>query len=155
MIRTTITIDEELDEDLDAYIAQSGSFNRSEAIRDLIRRGLNASAPEKPEAECLGVMSYTIDQQMPGLAKRTRLDRLNRHDEFVSVLSVPVDHSHTLDVVVMRGRVDAVSRYANQLFLERGVRHGNLGLVPVATIGAPHDHGDGDAHIHMTIQESF
>ncbi len=42
MIRTTITLDEDLVTELDRSIARANVANRSEAIRDLVRRGTGA-----------------------------------------------------------------------------------------------------------------
>ena len=47
MQRTTIAIDDELAAALDAYMDSTGAGSRSEAIRDLVRRGLSAR-PEAP-----------------------------------------------------------------------------------------------------------
>jgi len=151
----TITMDEELAGDLDAYIERSGAFNRSEAIRDLVRRGLNVMPDENPDSDCFGIVSYAINQQIPGLAKRVRLGRLERHDAVISTLGIPVDHSGSIDVVVIRGKVSEVSGYAQQLFLERGVRHGVLALIPVEQESDPHPHDSGHPHVHLKIQESF
>lgn len=160
MLRMTITMDEELAGDLDAYIERSGAFNRSEAIRDLVRRGLNVMPDENPESDCVGIVSYAINQQIPGLAKRVRMGRLERHDAVVSTLGIPVDHSNSIDVVVIRGKVRDVAGYAQHLFLERGVRHGVLALIPVeedhdAHSHDAHSHDAPHPHVHLKIQESF
>ena len=157
MIRTTITMDDALTTELDAYIERSGAYNRSEAIRDLVRRGLSTLPAHERDAACIGVVSYTIDQTAPGLAKRVRLDRLDRHDEIVSTLTVPINHTSSVDIVVMHGTVGRVNGYAQQLFLERGVKHGATAMIPVSDGGtapgkAPEEeHG----HAHVHIQESF
>ncbi len=157
MIRTTITMDEELTRDLDAYIDRSGAFSRSEAIRDLVRRGLAASPDKREDLPCIAIVSYAIDQTMPGLTKRLRDARLDRHDEFIFSASVPVDHSSTIDLAVMRATVGRVNDFAHGLFLERGVRHGVVALTPIEEVVQHHAH-DGEephAHVHLRVQESF
>ena len=52
----------------------------------------------------------------------------------------------------MRGPVGDVERYANALFLERGVRHGTVALIPVQTEIETHDHGDGPGHRHAHLR---
>ena len=157
MIRTTITMDEELTAELDAYIARSGTANRSEAIRDLVRRGLAASPDKREDLPCIGIVSYTIDQTMPGLAKRLRDTRLDRHDELIFTASVPVDHSSTIDLAVMKTTVERVNDFAHALFLERGVRHGVVALTPIEEVVQLHAHDGGEphAHVHLRVQESF
>lgn len=156
MIRTTITIDEDLTRRLDAYIEQSGAGNRSEAIRDLVRRGLSSVPVEASDQPCVGVMSYTTNQTIPGLAKRIRLARLELHDQIVFTASVPVNHVNTIDIAVMRGPVGKVNEYAQSLFLERGVKHGVIALTPVAPEEDERHHVEEDhPHSHMKVQESF
>ena len=157
MQRVTITMDDDLVAELDRFIDASGAFNRSEAIRDLVRRGLATQENERGDAECYGILSYAIDHSVRDLGRRVPQSRLDRHDQTVAALSVPVDHSTTVDVVVMRGAVDAVGDYARQLFLERGVLHGALSMVPVAAVvedGHSHDE-DHPPHVHFRVQETF
>lgn len=148
MHRTTITLDDELAAELDAYLTTTGAQSRSEAIRDLIRRGLGARGPAPEGANCFGVISYVVDQSVRNLAARLPQGRLDRHDQTVSALSIPVDHSHAIEVTVMRGAARAVSSYAEALFLERGVMHGTLGLIPVTEDHVHHIHNTGEAHSH-------
>lgn len=157
MIRTTITIDEELAQELDAYIARSAMQNRSEAIRDLIRRGLSVEPAAEPDQGCFGVVSYAVDQTMPGLAKRIREGRMARHNEVIFQTSIPINHRETIDISVLRGTFARVSDYAAQLFLERGVRHGIAGLVPVEEQIEVHAHEGEEAHSHphLRVQQSF
>lgn len=157
MIRTTITIDTDLAAEVDAYATGARVANRSEAIRDLIRRGLNALPQPEPTAGCIGVMSCAVDQSMPELARRLRETRMGRHDEILFTASVPVNHQETIDIAVVRGPVGRVGQYARALFLERGVRHGALALIPVVEETQHHAHGDEPArpHSHVKVQSSF
>lgn len=176
MQRTTITLDDELAADLEAWLDAHGAQSRSEAIRDLLRRGLAARAEPPEGAECYGVVSYVADLSTRNLAARLPQGRLDRHDQTVAALSVPLDHRHSVEVAVMRGDARAVTGYAEALFLERGIMHGTLGMIPVtrddaahvhdtpAAEAAPHSHGHdhaeeeeqhAHAHHHMRVLASF
>ena len=155
MQRVTITIDDDLLEALDAFMQRSGAGNRSEALRDLLRRGL---APEAPEnADCVAILSYSLDPSMRELGRRVPISRQQHHDSTVAALSVPLDHQTAVEVAVMRGKVGKVSDYANGLFLERGVRHGKLAMIPVERAVEFHLHGTGAAHSHshLRVKDSF
>lgn len=159
MQRTTITLDEDLAAQLDAFMEATGGGNRSEVIRDLVRRGLS-TRPEAPrKARCYGVMSFAVDQSVRNLSARVPQSRLDHHDQTVAALSVPLDHSTSIEVTVMRGRVADVSSYAEALFLERGVLHGSLGLIPVAEDKTRHAHPHGAGtpheHTHTKVQSGF
>jgi CopG family nickel-responsive transcriptional regulator len=57
----------------------------------------------------------------------------------------------------MRGKVGKVSDYANSLFLERGVHHGRIAMIPVEREMEFHLHGSGAAHSHshFRVKDSF
>lgn len=159
MQRITISLEDGLLAELDAFMARAGATNRSEALRDLLRRALAPAAPAS--AECLAVVTCTIDPTIRDLARRVPRTRHAHHDRTIAALSVPVDHDSALDVSVMRGRVADVDRYANALFLERGVRHGTVTMIPVQTEIESHDHGDGTGdgtghrHAHLRVLDRF
>jgi CopG family nickel-responsive transcriptional regulator len=157
MQRVTVTIEPELLRQLDAYMSRSGATNRSEALRDLVRQGLADKLPPHEHSECVGVISYALDPTVRDLARRVPQGRHQRHDRSVAAMSVPLDHTAAVEVAVMRGTVGDVSAYANGLFLERGIRHGQLSLIPVRTEVEFHEHGEGKphSHTHSRVQESF
>lgn len=153
--RITITIEDELLDRLDAHMERSGASNRSEAIRDILWRGLASRAPG--DAQCLAIVSYAVEPDLRDLGRRLPQGRQAQHDSTIAALSVPVDHDHAVEVVVLRGRARDVSNYAHGLFAERGVTHGNLTLLPVDHAVEFHDHGHGEphSHSHLRIRKSF
>jgi CopG family nickel-responsive transcriptional regulator len=153
MKRITMTVDDDLLAAVDAHMDASGATNRSEAMRDLIARALASDAPD--DAPCLGVVSYTVEPDMRDLARKIPQVRQDNHDRFTAALSVPVDHGTSLEVAVLKGRVAEVTSIANALFLERGVRHGRLALVPVAIEDHSHAHGNGAPHRHARVINRF
>ena len=154
MQRVTITIEDDLLDALDAFMARSGASNRSEALRDLIRRGLAEAAPET--AECVGVVSYALDPTQRDLGRLVPESRQRHHDTAIAALSVPLDHHAAVEVAVMRGTVASVMAYANSLFLQRGVLHGQTALIPVRTEVEFHVHGErAHTHEHLRVQDRF
>jgi CopG family transcriptional regulator, nickel-responsive regulator len=151
MQRITITIEDDLLTELDRHMETSGAFNRSEAVRDLMRRGL--AERKTPEGTlCFGIISYAMDHSKRDLARRLPITRLDRHDQTVTAVSVPVDHGSTVDVVVMKAPVEKVTTYANALFLERGVLHGQVALIPLGEETTFHSHGSDVAHSHNHLR---
>lgn len=157
MQRTTITLDDDLAADLDVWLRAHGAQSRSEAIRDLLRRGMASQAEPPKGAGCYGVVSYVADLSTRNLAARLPQGRLDRHDQTVAALSVPLDHSHSVEVAVMQGDARDVMDYAEALFLERGIMHGTLGLIPVVRDSSAHVHHDEHehAHHHMRVLQGF
>lgn len=153
MKRITITLDDALMAAVDTHMDASGATNRSEALRDLVSRSLRSAAPE--DAVCLAVASYVLDPEKRDLGRKVPKVRQDHHDSVVAAMSVPVDHSSSLEVTVLRAAVGRVEAIANALFLEPGVRHGHLSLVPLAQEIHPHSHGDGSAHVHLRVVDRF
>jgi CopG family nickel-responsive transcriptional regulator len=144
MQRVTITLDDDLMDDLDRIIAARGYQNRSEAIRDLARAGLEQAAVEVAGSRhCVAAMVYVYDHHARDLPKRLTQEFHDRHDLSQATLHVHLDEASCLEVTVLKGRGSDVQSFANHVIAERGVRHGHVVYVP-ATAGMAHAH----AHAH-------
>ncbi|MAU44416.1 MAG: nickel-responsive transcriptional regulator NikR [Yangia sp.] len=159
MQRVTITLSDDIADALDALMSENGAGNRSEAIRDLIRRAMTRNHDGVPEqSPCLGVASYTVDQSVRSLGARLAQRRLDGHDRHVAALSIPLDHTTALEVEVTRGPLGVLVSAAEALFLERGVAHGSLSLIPVDEEDRTHVHAHDPAsrpHSHLTVKPGF
>lgn len=60
MKRITISLPDDVAQDLDALLKKRGGSNRSEAVRDLIRQEKAAAAAVEGEGEAVAVVSYTF-----------------------------------------------------------------------------------------------
>jgi len=149
MQRVTITIDDALMAELDRLIAVRGYQNRSEAIRDLARAGLQQAAAETaPERDCVGALVYVYDHATRQLPKRLAHSFHDHHDMAVSTLHVHLDHASCMEVTVLKGRAGAVRHFADHVIAERGVKHGQLVTVPVELASEKHAHGSLGSHPH-------
>jgi len=131
MQRVTITVDDDLMEELDQLIAARGYQNRSEAIRDLARAGLRQMASETPsERACVAALVYVYDHETRALSRRLANIFHDHHDMSVSTLHVHLDHDTCLEVTVLKGEAGQVRHFAEHVIAERGVRHGQLVMLP-------------------------
>lgn len=149
MERFTISLSEELAQEFDALIAARGYENRSEAVRDLIRRELETLRRSRdPHAHCVANLSYVYNHHERDLADRLIELQHEFHDLCVSTLHAHLDHDHCMESLILRGHLDEVQAFADRLVAERGVRHGHLNVVTVET-GRAHRHGHGAPHTHL------
>lgn len=148
MQRFTISLDDDLAATFDTLIAERGYANRSEAVRDLIRDRLDHDRLSHVKSRwCVAVVSYVYDHH--GLAApRLRDLQHEHHDLVLSSLVTHLDHDNTMETVVLRGRTEAVRTVAGQLVALRGVRHGEMRLIPLEAEQASHSHG-GEPHRHL------
>jgi CopG family nickel-responsive transcriptional regulator len=153
MQRTTITLDEDLDARLQEHMTEHGYANRSEAIRDLVRAGLQGQLTfEQPDKQCVGAAVYVYDHEARDLARRLTGIGHEHHDLSLATLHVHLDHDSCLEVSVLRGRTAEVRHYADHVIAERGVRFGRLVMVPVETSSESHSHAPGatrHTHVHV------
>lgn len=155
MQRTTITLDEDLMQRLDEFMADRRYANRSEAIRDLVRAGLEQSALDaSPSAQCLGAAIYVFDHDARELPSRLTHAAHDHHDLSIATLHVHLDHDSCMEVNVLRGQVGDVRHYADHVIAERGVRHGRLVLVPAEVSTETHSHGSAklSRHSHLHVK---
>ena len=131
MHRVTITLDDDLMAALDRFIAQRGYDTRSEAIRDLARAGLGqADAAHDDRKNCVATLIYTYDHEKRDLAKRLTTAFHYHHKLALSTLHVHLDHDRCMEVTVLKGRVGEVRHFADHVVAERGVRYGQVVIVP-------------------------
>jgi CopG family nickel-responsive transcriptional regulator len=148
MQRVTITLDDDLMADLDRIIAARGYQNRSEAIRDLARTGLEQAAVEVAGTRpCVAALVYVYDHHARELPKRLTQGFHDHHDLSQATLHVHLDEASCLEVTVLKGRGTEVQSFANQVIAERGVRHGHVVYMPAPGRTA-HSHGHAHQHGH-------
>ena len=151
MQRVTITIDDELAAELDRYMTTRGyaNANRSEAIRDLARAGLQQAALRLDRSrQCVAALVYLYDHEKRELPKRLTREYHERHDLAQATLHVHLDHDNCMEVTVLKGRGADVQKFADQIIAERGVRHGHAVYLPADDPQAHADrrHGHDPSH---------
>ena len=150
MHRVTITIDDGLAAELERYMALHGYANRSEAIRDLARSGLQQQAVQSKKP-CVAALIYVYDHHQRELPKRLTSDFHNHHDLTQATLHVHLDHERCMEVTVLKGRGDAVKELADHVIAERGVRHGQVVYLPAASNADKSAHHQASAHRHGSM----
>lgn len=136
MQRLTISLDDDLAEAFDRLAESRGYANRSEAIRDLLRRELGESELESGSArECVAVLSYVFDHHERQLSSRLTSMQHDHHDLAVATLHAHITHADCIETVILRGAPQAVQAFAQGVIAETGVRHGHVQLIPVEQKG--------------------
>ena len=152
MQRVTITVDDDLLEEVDLLIAARGYQGRSEAIRDLARSGIRQALLETNSAEtCVAAVVYVYDHAARELARRLTKLFHDHHDLSLVTTHVPLNHDSGLEVVILKGETKRVRRLADEVLAERGVRHCRTIIVPAAIETDEHIH-DGGAQGHTHIR---
>lgn len=156
MHRITISLDDPLAEALDAYLEATGYRSRSEGVRDIVRDAMGRHNNEVVAHKfSVANLSYIYDRRVRRLASRLSEMQHAHHDLVASASSVPLDHSSSLESVMLKGSTAALRKFADAVQAQRGVRSLNLNLIGVDP-GDRHEHpGDhkhtGHAHLSPTV----
>ncbi|MCD6388732.1 MAG: nickel-responsive transcriptional regulator NikR [Desulfobulbaceae bacterium] len=125
--RFSISLDENLLAEFDDFILRRQYSNRSEAIRDLIRKSFIQDEWEAGK-EVVGVISLVYDHHQYQLQERITELQHGFHHQIVSTTHIHMDHDNCLEVVIVRGKALEVRDLAEKLTAIRGVKDGNLAM---------------------------
>ncbi len=110
----------------DDLIERKGYTNRSEAIRDVIRRYLVEEEWTTQDAEVVGTVTLIYDHHTHDLGEALTEIQHQRHDCVLCSQHVHLDAHNCLETIVMRGKSSDVRALADGLIGTRGVKHGRL-----------------------------
>jgi CopG family transcriptional regulator, nickel-responsive regulator len=141
MERFTISLSDSLAADFDKWIQAHGYSNRSEAVRDLLRKEIESDrSARNASLHSIANFSYVYNHHERRLAERLTDLQHHAHDLVVSSMHVHLDHDNCLETLFLRGFTKDVCSFAEKLSAEPGVRHGLLNLVHTDLSGNDHHH---------------
>lgn len=124
--RFGVSMPVQLAEAFDQVIQRKGYTNRSEAIRDIIRRYLVEEEWEAQDAEVVGTVTLVYDHHTHDLADALTDLQHDHHELVLCSQHVHLDHHNCLETIVLKGQASHVREIANHLIGTRGVKHGKL-----------------------------
>jgi CopG family nickel-responsive transcriptional regulator len=141
--RISIAIEPELLARFDRLLEERRLGNRSEAVRDLIRRRLVEDELSDDDAEVVASLTLVYDHEQRELAARLVETGHSHHAHVLSTLHVHLDDRLCLEVQVLKGPLAELRHYAEHLIGLKGVKHGQL--VPTSArlwqdATDPHEH---------------
>src|SRR5208283_5182100 len=149
MDRFTISLDEKLATAFDELIKDRGYATRSEAVRDILRAHLQQHRVQREgKGSCVASLSYVYNHHERGLSERLTSIQHAHHDLTISTMHAHLDHDQCIESVILKGTVQRVREFAEEIIAERGVRHGHLNLISVE-LSDSHRHS-GPVHRHLT-----
>jgi CopG family nickel-responsive transcriptional regulator len=125
--RFSISIEENLLDIFDEHIQERQYNNRSEAIRDLIRKAFTKKEWEA-DKEVMGVINLVYDHHQHQLQEKVTEIQHDFHGLIVSTTHVHMDHHNCLEVIIVKGKAKEVQELSDLLLAQRGVRDGNLAM---------------------------
>ena len=138
--RVGVSLDKELLADFDARIADEGYQNRSEAIRDLIRRHLSDAKLEDAQADAIATINIVYDHHDARLMQKLTGLQHSHLLRTISSLHVHLDQHDCLEIIVLRGRVGQIRKVGEAILSMKGVKLGHINLLAAESSGSVCSH---------------
>ncbi len=126
--RFGVSLDTTLLDSFDALCQRNGYGNRSEAIRDLIRKALVEDTWSRADDIIAGTLTLVYDHHKSDVSKRLMAIQHDDHDCIITTMHVHLDHHNCLEVLVLKGDAGRVDTLAKRLLSTRGVKHGAFSM---------------------------
>ncbi|MBN2008783.1 nickel-responsive transcriptional regulator NikR [candidate division KSB1 bacterium] len=135
LIRFGISIEQSLLTKFDDLIQSRSYENRSEAIRDLIRKELVGEQWQQPNAAAVGTITIIYDHHVRELTEVLTSIQHDHETAIIASTHVHLDHHNCLEVIIVKGKTSDIRTLADQLISLKGVKHGQLSMTSSGDIG--------------------
>jgi len=124
--RIGISIEPDLLERFDAFIEKQQYTNRSEAVRDIIRKNLVSEEWEKGIGTVVGSVTVMYEHGSGNAADRlAELEHAN-HKLIHSSSVVRLDERNCLEVIIVQGSPFEIKEFSDKVQAIKGVKHAEL-----------------------------
>lgn len=124
--RFGVSIEPDLIVKFDKQIKKKGYTNRSEAIRDLIRKEIIKEKQTDPEMQSIGTLTIVYDHHTGNLTERLLALQHDHTSEILTTTHIHIDHHNCLEVLILKGKIGRIQKLADQIKALRGIKHGEL-----------------------------
>ncbi len=124
--RFGVSIEPGLLKKFDEYISVHNYKNRSEAIRDLIRKELVSEEWSKSTEDVAGAIVMVYDHHRHDVVDKLLNIQHNFNELIISTQHIHLDRNNCLEIVVVKGKMKMIASLASQLQSIKGVKHASL-----------------------------
>lgn len=120
--RFGVSIEPELLKEFDELIKKRGYKNRSEAIRDLIRKDLMEERVKNRTGKVIGIIAFMYNHHESNVANKV-LEVQHHRAKGSFTAHVHIDEEKCLEVLIVQGDADEVRSIADRLKAIKGVKY--------------------------------
>jgi len=131
IIRFGVSIEPGLLKKFDKMIKEEGYLNRSEAIRDVLRKELIENKLDEPNTNSIGTLTITYDHHTRNLTTKLINLQHDHNNEILSTTHIHIDHHNCLEVLILKGITGNIKKLADNIRTVKGVKQGELVLTKV------------------------
>jgi CopG family nickel-responsive transcriptional regulator len=129
--RVGVSFEPQLLNKFDVLIKKRGYTNRSEAIRDLVRKEIIESGIKEEEGEVIGTLTIIYDHDIGDVTNKLLHLQHHHHAEISFTTHVHVNERTCLEIVVIRGQLSRVKKFSENIKALKGVKHGQLTITKI------------------------
>ncbi len=128
VVRFGVSLEPDLLKRFDKIIKEKGYSNRSEAIRDLIRKALVEEEISQPEKKIVGVLSIVYDHDFSDITHRLLHIQHSQHSKVRSTMHIHLDEKNCLEILVVEGKASEIKSFADRIQSLKGVKYSKINL---------------------------
>lgn len=137
LIRFGVSLEKDLLRRFDEHIKERLYDNRSEAIRDLIRKELVAR-DWSDDQEVAGAITFLYDHHDRELLSKITDIQHDFQEVIISTQHIHLDHDHCLEIVAVCGNSRKIKTLADRISAVKGVHYGSINMAGTKTISRRH-----------------
>jgi CopG family nickel-responsive transcriptional regulator len=127
LVRFGVSLEKSLLDRFDDLIQEKQYTNRSEALRDMIRREL-VEREWHEGGDVAGAVTLIYDHHKRDILSKVTETQHAFQEVIISTQHIHLDHHNCLEIVAARGKAKKVQKLANALKSIKGVRHTTLSM---------------------------
>ena len=127
-VRFGVSLSLGLLDEFDRLIRKQGYPNRSEAVRDLIRKRLLEEDWQAPDHRTFAVLMLVYDHHTMGVSERLTEIQHESHAQVIGAFHVHVDKETCLETIVLKGKGKDLRALADRMISLKGVQYGHLNM---------------------------
>lgn len=129
--RFGVSMKDNLLKKFDQLIEKKNYPNRSEAIRDLIRKAIVEDEWESSDETVVTVFIMVFDHHKRELSRSLLKKEHSWSGEIMATLHIHLDADNCLEAKIIRGNINEVKKFCDNLTSMKGVKFGRM--IPAAT----------------------
>lgn len=128
LTRFGVSMSQDLVDQFDKLISEQGYDNRSEAIRDLVRKALIDPNYLLSTSVVAGTIVIVYDHHLAGLSNCLLELQHDYHQHIISTMHVHLNHHQCLEILVVRGIMSTLKQMHQLIQVQKGVFYAELSV---------------------------
>lgn len=129
LYRFGVSMETSLINNFDKLISKKGYNNRSEAIRDLIRKEIEVEKVELQNEVVYGIISFMYNHKRRELEDKLTNIQHQYYKSIVSSTHIHIDAVNCLEVIIVNDKAKTLKKLSDSIFSLKGVQNGKLSLL--------------------------